>query len=653
MSRARHIALIAIPVILLLLVPLAVYGIDQAVASGKVGRNVSVAGVELGGATPEEAAALIEVYERELQTSPATFVVDGTEFELDPLSVALNADIEAAVDNALGQRSHAFFAGFLSWVASFGNHIELQLAWSVDPDAVTAQLVEWEGQAIKTPAYEGSVQIVDGEVTYQYPAAGLAVDRSVAPTLIASLLATPNRDAVELALATAEPTLTAADIDVAVATVEHMLSRPAVLTDVSRGVRFVLDRDQLAGAIRVDIVKNSDAMIEVSLSEEVVRKHLAARRAELEVAPVNAGFDIDIETDAVSIIPSRIGRTVDPTAATVSLLAAATSGFSQPLPYMAGTDPEYSTEDAEAFGPLGLVSEFTTNMPGVNRVHNIKLMADTIDGHVVWPDEEFSINDFVGERTEEGGYLRDGAIIKGEVTCCDEPANVGGGVSQYGTTIYNAIFFGCYEDLDHTPHSLHISRYPEGREATLGFPAPDVRFGNDTEVPVIIRNTYTDNTITVKFYGNNGGRECTAERSERFNPTSPRLVYEANAAVTPGTENVVSKGSGGFSVTVTRVMTMPDGRVIRQPYTHRYRGAVRRIEKHPCNMSSSIECPVKVPGVVGLDLASASAALDGAGFLFAINYVTDAENVDRVISASPGGWQPPGTTITLTVGQSP
>ena len=652
MPRALRIALIAaVPLALLLVMPLTVYGLDRVVSSGKIARNVSVAGVEVGGTTSEEAAALLEAYEQELQTTPATFAVEGTEFALDPLKVALRADIEAAVESAMVQRSYAFFEGFIPWVTSFGDQIALDLVWSLDDEAVEQHLVDWERQAITNPAYEGAVAVVDGAVTFEYPATGVAIDRAKAYPLIASLLASPARSSKNLALATADPTLSDDDIDTTVAVIEQMLSRPAVLTDVGRGVAFVLDRNQLAEAIRIDIVKNSDATIEVSLSEAVVTRYLSVSRAELVIPPINADFDIDIDTNTVSIIASQNGRVVDPRAATAALLAAATTGLSKALPYMEGGAPEYTTADAEAFGPLGLVSEFTTNMPGVNRVHNIQLMADTIDGYVVWPGEEFSINDVVGKRTEEGGYLRDGAIIKGEVTCCDEPANVGGGVSQYGTTIYNAIFFGCYEDIDHSPHSLHISRYPEGREATLGFPAPDVRFGNDTEAPVIIRNTYTDSTITVKFYGNNGGRVCTAERGERFAHTSPKLVYDANPKVEPGTEQVVSKGSGGFSVTVTRVMTMPDGTVIRQPFTHRYRGAFRRIEKHPCDLFADVDCPVQVPGVVGLDLGSAAAALDGAGFPYAVNYVADPENVGIVISASPGGKQLPGTTITLTVGE--
>ena len=652
MPRALRLTLlVAIPIMLLILLPIGVYGIDRAVSSGNVPRNVSVDGVDIGGATPEDAMVMIETYERDLQTLPATVVVEGTEFELRPTSVALRADVDGAVDQALEQRSYGFVAGFIPWVASFRGQIELDLDWSFDSDALQEHFAEWEQKAIANPAFEGAVSVVGSQVLFEYPAVGFAIDRPPAAALISSALTSPVRGPMVLSLVETDPSLTRTDIDETVATVERMLSRPAVLSDVGRATRFVLTREQLGEAIRIDIIKNSAATINLSLDQEVVAAYLAAVADDLGVPPVNVGFDIDLETNIVSLIPSKSGLVVDSAAANDALFVAATTGLSQAIPYREGSQPLYPTEAAEAWGPLGLISEFTTTMPGVERVHNIKLMADTIDGHIVWPGEEFSINEKVGKRTEDGGYLRDGAIVKGDVICCNHPANVGGGVSQYGTTFYNAVFFGCYEDILHQPHSLYISRYPEGREATLGYPLPDVVFRNDTDAPVIIRNSYTDNTITVQFYGNNGGRVCTSEKGERFSFTNPKTVYEANAKVEPGTEVLVAKGSQGFSVTVTRVMTMPDGRVIRQPFTHRYRGSFRKYEKNPCDLFASIDCPVEVPGVVGLDLGSAAAALEAAGFLWSITYEPNPDKVGIVLGASHSGKQQPGITIALTVGE--
>ena len=650
----RIAASIAVPALILLL-PIVVYLTDRAANSGEIPRNVSVVGLDVGGLSRDDAIVVVREYEANLKSEKARFVVSGSTYELDPTSVGLAADVDGAVEVAMNQRSGGVISGFVPWIRGFNEHVDVGLAVSVDDQAIDEHLREWEQEAIENPAYEGSVAIVGDTIDFEYPRIGQRIDRPAAVALVDTVLKVPERAVTELPLTDSVPELTAADIDEAVATLRRMVSRPILLYNEERNVVLTVKPDEISSATVVEVVEDSPARVEISLDVDRVAEILEPHRATLELPPVNADFDVDIETNEVTIIPSKNGTVLDPESATVELLAAATSGEgSGALIFADGAEPEFTTADAEAFGPLDLVSEFTTKTPGVERVHNIHLMADTIDGYVVWPGEEFSINEVVGPRTEAKGYKRDGAIINGEVVCCDEPANVGGGVSQYGTTIYNAIFFGCYEDLEHSPHSIYISRYPEGREATLGFPKPDVRFRNDTDAPVIIRNSYDGNsTITVKFYGNNGGRHCEAERSERSNYTDPKTVYEANPSISPGSEKVTSKGSQGWTVTVTRIMTMPDGTVIREPYTHRYRGTFRTIERHPCDIpGSGVPCPVAVPGVNGLSEAEAVATLSDAGFVVSVTYadVSDASQAGVVISSSPGGSQRPGITITITVG---
>ncbi len=604
----RVIASIAVPALLLLL-PLVVYFVDQAANQGEVPRNVSVAGIDVGGLSRDDATVVVRAYEASLQAQQAMFVVSGTTYKLDPTNVGLTADVDGAVAEAMSQRSGGTFSGFVPWLNGFTERVDVNLEIFIDDDAVDDHLDDWELDAIENTAYEGAIQVVDGDIQFEYPRIGEKLDKPAAHTIVSSVLTQPQRKTTELPLIDSVPVMTRADIDDAVTTLGAMVSRPILLHDEDRDLVLTIKPSEISDATIVEIVHNSPPQINISLSVDRVAEILEPHRTTFELPPVDADFAVDIETGKVSIIPSKNGTVLDPAAVTVELLRAATSG--DPigrLVYAEGAEPQFTTADAEGFGPLGLVSEFTTNTPGVNRVHNIHLMADTIDGYIVWPGEEFSINEVVGPRTEAKGYKRDGAIIGGQVTCCDEPANVGGGVSQYATTIYNAIFFGCYEDIDHSPHSLYISRYPEGREATMGYPDPDVVFRNDSDAPVIIRNSYDGNsTITVQFYGNNGGRTCESERSERFNYTDPRVVYEANTAVRPGTERVVSKGSQGWSVTVTRVMTMPDGSVIREPYTHHYRGAARVIEKHPCNLGIG-SCPVPTTTTTTAPVTSTTAA---------------------------------------------
>lgn len=189
------------------------------------------------------------------------------------------------------------------------------------------------------------------------------------------------------------------------------------------------------------------------------------------------------------------------------------------LTYRNGRDAELSTEVVEGFGIKEKISEFTTYHNCCEaRVINIQRIADEVDGAWVLPGQVWSLNDHVGKRTVADGYVCAGALIRGEVVQEGEIC-IGGGTSQFTTTLYNAIFFAGLEDVYHFAHTIWFSRYPEGREATLGFPGPDLIFRNNTDSVVVIKTSHTDTSITVKMFGDNGDILVEAGLSDRFNYT--------------------------------------------------------------------------------------------------------------------------------------
>ena len=97
-----------------------------------------------------------------------------------------------------------------------------------------------------------------------------------------------------------------------------------------------------------------------------------------------------------------------------------------------------------------------------NRIHNVQLMANYIDGTVVQPGETFSFNDSVGPRTPERGF-REGQMIIGSLLL---PA-IGGGVCQTATTLFNNAFELGLPIVERHNHSFYISHYPMGRDATV------------------------------------------------------------------------------------------------------------------------------------------------------------------------------------------
>lgn len=221
---------------------------------------------------------------------------------------------------------------------------------------------------------------------------------------------------------------------------------------------------------------------------------------------------------------------------------------------------------------IHLVSRFTTYHDCcAPRVHNIQTMAREVDGLVVQPGEVFDLNARIGSRTEAKGYVPAPILLDGEGYCCDHPLNIGGGTSQFGTTIYAAIFFAGYEEIDHRPHSRYIARYPLGIEATLGYPSPNVVFRNDGDFPVTLRTRYTSTSITVELWGNNHGR--TMVGSHRNGTTSTWITstgdYEARQ-VTYSISGSATYSDGGF-VVVRRWLT-ESGTTTSETWTHQYVG---------------------------------------------------------------------------------
>jgi vancomycin resistance protein YoaR len=155
-------------------------------------------------------------------------------------------------------------------------------------------------------------------------------------------------------------------------------------------------------------------------------------------------------------------------------------------------------------------------------VTNIHRIADAVRGAIIPPGETFSLNGHVGQRTKEKGYVEAPVIYDGT-----HDTDVGGGVSQFATTTFNAAFFGGLDIPAYQMHSQFISRYPYGREATVSWDKPDLKIRNNTPFGVMIWTSYTDTSLTVSMYSTpwvkgdqtNQSREqkgpCTSVTTER------------------------------------------------------------------------------------------------------------------------------------------
>ena len=212
-----------------------------------------------------------------------------------------------------------------------------------------------------------------------------------------------------------------------------------------------------------------------------------------EGIPATVGLD---EAGNVTISDGSAGfKCCDATVAEV--LRAGMIEGQQPVTLPAAPAPHpRGREWAEALGITQVVSEFTTNFKaGQDRVLNIARISELTRGVVIEPGQRFSVNEFVGPRTMGKGFVPAGMILNGVFV-----DSVGGGISQYATTLFNAAFFAGLDFIGYQSHTIYLSRYPYGREATVSYPAPDLVLENNTPYGVMLWPTTDATSITVKLY---------------------------------------------------------------------------------------------------------------------------------------------------------
>jgi len=613
-SRSTPLNALVVAIAAVFVLLFTAYGLTRLLSRGEVMGRVEVAGTPIGGLDEGQALSALLGVENDFVSRPAVFNIEGKFVSMQPPEAGLDIDEQAIADEAMRVgRDGNVFSEFAWWFGHVFERVHLPVRGSVDDVAIEAVFDTWDSEVISLPASPGGVILEEGDPTPVYPKVGTGVDRPGARAVVEATLLALEPGSTAIPTTTIVPVLTNEDVDRAVAEAESMLEGPIRLDHNETEATFSVE--QLTGAFRSETLTESSPRIVNSFDPAIVDGFLDAIREDVEAEPVNAGFEI--EGDSISIVPGANGTAIDAEETAVRLAEVGlTSSRVGQLPLVEAAEPEITTEYLEGLGIAHLVSQFTTYHDCCqDRVLNIHTIADAVDMTIILPGQTFSLNDHVGERTLEKGYLPAGTIVAGELE-----DTVGGGVSQFTTTLYNAVFWGGYEDVEHKPHSYYFSRYPEGVEATLNWRTPDLKFRNNTDKGILIDTRYTDTSITVRIFGENDGRTLKGEQSgggsrawadqeggpaalhvkglvsDRFavtDPPEPRYVPNPDLAV--DAQHQSQSELGGWSVTVTRRILLggDESQVVEeQEWTVRYAPRFAVFEVHPCMVpGTSTACP--------------------------------------------------------------
>ncbi len=491
-SRRNRLLLLigALPLGVLLFV-VAAWGIDTAVTGDRVVRNVTVGGTSIGGLSAADLDGIAVDLTTELSSEPATLVVGDAVIATDPVALGVRVDADVLTEQALDARRGGFFLTRpFRWVGTFFSEHDIDVPYTVDADAAdgaVAQLVETE---LDDPI-EPVIDLVDGELMVTAGADGATLDPALLTEALPGMMAAGAPYELSLEPDPLHPDLDDTTLEAIADEANAATADPITVRVITSDA--VVESAQLRTWVTLDLEADEPSW---SIDNATAIAELRPMFPRLGTDEQQAHFEI-VDNRPV-IVPASESVVCCAADTGERLFDALVSGDTDaPIELETETtDADAGVEALEALGIIEEVGTFTTKHDCCqNRVTNIHLIADIVRGAIIEPGESFSLNGFVGRRTTERGFVPAGAIASGVVE-----DQVGGGVSQFATTTFNAAFFAGLEIPEYQSHSLYFSRYPRGREATVSWPAPDLVIQNDTPYGVLIWTSYTDTTITVTMY---------------------------------------------------------------------------------------------------------------------------------------------------------
>ncbi len=468
----------------------AVFGLDLWMHRDRVGRNVTVAGFIVADGGTEDVARVLRAEGAAVEKLPLVIQTEGLVIETTLAAAGISIDEDAVIAAALQARDgDNVVADFREWWRSLRGKVDVALTYELDPEPLRALVESHPGQVIRYPE-EPRFTGANGGFDVTGPIAGSYLDAAdVIAAVGEAVSAGPPPYVVTVEPTPIPTTHTQADLERALAEANELANRLVVSINDRIGiigaesVRRWIDAEVVDGELTPvfapERVQASVEALFTDYADPLPEPKFSVDEGELHV-------DLGIparQCCAAGVAPLLFDAAVNDDPAAVEL-------------------PTVRVEDdggqarAEEYGITELVSTFTTRHRCCqNRVKNIQRIADLVRGQIIEPGETLSINDFVGRRTRDKGFVADGVIQSGHFI--DE---VGGGISQFATTTFNAAFFAGLDIPEYQSHSIYISRYPYGREATLSFPLPDLELTNPTPYAVMIWPHYTGSSITVDMW---------------------------------------------------------------------------------------------------------------------------------------------------------
>jgi len=289
--------------------------------------------------------------------------------------------------------------------------------------------------------------------------------------------------------------------------------------------------------------------------------HLESVANKIQAKPTNASFVY--ENGQITIKPEADGVAVDMESATRQFndLVAALSGGTVELSTKS-TQPRYVTADLQF--DVTVLGTFSTRIEaGIHdpRVRNVSRAAERIHNQMLYPGDIFSASALMGTHLPGSGYESAIVLVRGEPM-----EDIGGGICQVVTTLYNAVLLAELTVVQRHNHSARVSYVDYGFDATIAGDYYDLKFKNNTSHPILVTSRLTTNALYVTIHGReerpqNRTLQFSGQRVDVIPPEPYKEVVDTSLA--PGERVVTLESQMGYRYEVFKHIYI-DGQEVEQ-----------------------------------------------------------------------------------------
>lgn len=534
------------------------FGLYSIVYAKKIHSNQYAAGQNFGGKTKDQAKSVLFEKAKPFAEKPIGLSYldengnEQKEYEIKPEELGLHYEIDRSVDILWRYgRNDNIFKAFWEQLLAFVKRTDHDMAIVYNEEALNKKISEIAIE-IDQPEKDYSIQYEgDKFVLNTERQEGRRVDQEELKQNILKNIYRINSNSISFKIKVYKPRITEENANKKLVEANEIL-KFGEIDLVFEDQHFKADLDSIAAFI---VYETNIDDLKLKINNDRIKVFVDTLAKSLNVEAKNAKLGV-VNGQATIIEVATLGKTLDQiqTAVdienTINARVKDRTSSADPRTISLKVETKKPEITSESIGELGIVELIGTGTTDfkkspANRIHNIKIGANAINGALIKQGETFSTLGRLGKIDASSGYLEE-LVIKENRTVPE----FGGGLCQVSSTLFRATLNAGLKIVERQNHKYRVSYYepPVGMDATIYDPAPDFKFTNNYSKHILIQSRVEGTKITFDIYGTKDGRSVTISEPEMYDIVEPEApIMVETDTLPPGEKKQIEKAHQGAS----------------------------------------------------------------------------------------------------------